>query len=143
MPKHEKSQKLAALVVGGGAGERVLLRKIFRDSAWTLFEARNRAEAVNFLAAHPVQVVVSDRDLPDCTWRELLDALRVLPGPPMLVVTSRLADEFLWAEVLNMGGYDVLAQPFRTEEVVRVLGGAQRRFQNESERSTKPLALTA
>ncbi len=47
-----------------------------------------------------------------------LDGLRVRPN---LIVTSRLADEGLWAEVLNLGGYDVLAQPFDAEEVYRVV----------------------
>ena len=44
----------------------------------------------------------------------------------VLVVTSRIADEWLWAEVLNLGGYDVLAQPFDREEVTRVVRSAVR-----------------
>jgi DNA-binding response OmpR family regulator len=54
-----------------------------------------------------------------------------------LVVTSRMADEALWAEVLNMGGYDVLAQPLDTEEVTRVIGAALRRMGNERERESR------
>jgi DNA-binding response OmpR family regulator len=40
---------------------------------------------------------------------------------PTLIVTSRLADDELWAEVLNLGAYDVLAQPFDPDEVYRVV----------------------
>jgi DNA-binding response OmpR family regulator len=36
-----------------------------------------------------------------------------------LIVTSRLADEKLWAEALNLGAYDVLAKPFDRQELVR------------------------
>jgi hypothetical protein len=43
-----------------------------------------------------------------------------------LVVASHCADEFLWAEVLNLGGYDVLAQPFEDGDVLRVLASALR-----------------
>ncbi len=39
-------------------------------------------------------------------------------SPPALIVTSPAAGPRLWAEVLNLGGYDVLAQPFSTEEVL-------------------------
>jgi CheY-like chemotaxis protein len=39
------------------------------------------------------------------------------PDPPMLIVTSRLADDYLWAEALNLGAYDVLAKPFDASEV--------------------------
>jgi hypothetical protein len=35
-------------------------------------------------------------------------------------VISRLADEYLWAEVLNLGGHDVLAKPLRQAEVLWV-----------------------
>jgi hypothetical protein len=34
-----------------------------------------------------------------------------LHNPPRVTVTSRLADDYLWGEVLNGGGYDLLAKP--------------------------------
>ena len=43
---------------------------------------------------------------------------------PNLVVTSRLADDRLWAEVLNLGGWDVLSTPFEAAELIRVLFAA-------------------
>ena len=69
----------------------------------------------------PSRVVVCERDLPDGDWRDILGIISCLRNPPPLVVTSRLADEYLWAEVLNLGGYDVLAKPFDTREVHRVV----------------------
>jgi DNA-binding response OmpR family regulator len=36
-----------------------------------------------------------------------------------LIVTSRLADERLWVEALNLGAFDVLAKPFDQKELVR------------------------
>jgi hypothetical protein len=36
-------------------------------------------------------------------------------------VTSSCADEYLWAEVLNLGGFDVIAQPFNPEELRHIL----------------------
>ena len=53
-----------------------------------------------------------------------------LPDPPLLIVTSRLADERLWAEALSLGAYDVLAKPFDPEEVVRIVGFAWKNWQN-------------
>jgi DNA-binding NtrC family response regulator len=62
--------------------------------------------------------------------------------PPNLIVTSRLADDELWAEVLNLGGYDVLAQPFDPQEVYRIVFQAwheqKRRVQESAERKTAP-----
>jgi DNA-binding response OmpR family regulator len=44
----------------------------------------------------------------------------------MLIVCSLLADDRLWAEVLNIGGYDVLMKPFLPIEVTRVVRMAAR-----------------
>jgi DNA-binding response OmpR family regulator len=55
------------------------------------------------------------------SWIDMLDQIALLPDPPFLIVTSRLADERFWAEALNRGAYDVLAKPFDRTEVVRVV----------------------
>jgi DNA-binding response OmpR family regulator len=94
-----------------------------------------------------VDVVLSDRELPEGGWREMLSDLQALADPPALVVKARLADDSLWAEVLNMGGYDVLAEPLDNDEVRRVMSAAARHFVNERQRRapavSKPLALRA
>ena len=75
------------------------------------------------------------------SWKELLDFAERLPAPPPVIVTSRLADERMWAEVLNLGGYDVLARPFNSEEVIRTVTSAwslwQHRFQCRAESSQR------
>jgi hypothetical protein len=43
---------------------------------------------------------------------------------PRLIVFSRNADDRLWAEVLNLGGFVLLATPFREEELVFAIGSA-------------------
>jgi hypothetical protein len=75
-----------------------------------------------------VQVVISENPGAGAGWQRLLDDLRGLPEPPQLVVTSRMADDYLWAEVLNRGGYDVLPQPLDRDEVERVLAAAGRHY---------------
>jgi DNA-binding response OmpR family regulator len=69
----------------------------------------------------PPRVVVCERDLPDGCWKEILELTFSLPHPPPVIVTARLADEYLWAEVLNLGGYDVLSKPFNKQEVSRTV----------------------
>jgi hypothetical protein len=57
----------------------------------------------------------------------------VVPHHPLLVVTSRLADEYLWVEVLNLDGHDVLAKPFRAAEAQRVLESGWRIWANNKQ----------
>ena len=54
----------------------------------------------------------------------MLEHIRVLPQAPSLVAASRLADDHLWAEALNLGAWDVLAKPFDRSEVLRSVAQA-------------------
>jgi DNA-binding response OmpR family regulator len=74
-----------------------------------------------------VPLVVCEHDLPDGTWRDIARDLTGRDDPPRWIVTSIHADERLWAEVLNLGGCDVLAKPLHEGETLRVLGYALQR----------------
>jgi len=88
---------------------------------WQLTTAGNCQDAEVSLSRLGALVVFTDSVLPDGTWKDLLAMISSLDEPPLLVVTSRLADEHLWSEVLNLGGYDVLVKPFVEREVKHVL----------------------
>ena len=72
------------------------------------------------------EVVICERDLHLGSWKDVLEEVTILPDPPSLIVTSRQADERLWAEALNLGAYDVLAKPFDRNETTRVMSAAWR-----------------
>lgn len=122
---------MTAVAVSPNANNRAALRDIFREAQWTLHEVPCLREVLLLLRRRPVDLIITERDLDDGSWRDVLDALKGIPACPPLIVTSRLADEYLWAEVLNEGGFDVLAQPFEREEVIRVISAATRRMQNQ------------
>jgi DNA-binding response OmpR family regulator len=112
---------VSVLTVTDRPDELTHLGEIFHRSNWRMHSVRACAEAVHFLEKNRVPVIVCSHDLPDGIWTDLLACLENLSDPPVLIVTSPQADEALWAEVLNLGGYDVLPQPFERSEVVRVI----------------------
>ncbi|MCL5743838.1 MAG: hypothetical protein M1541_07900 [Acidobacteria bacterium] len=65
-----------------------------------------------------ISVVICEDVLPDGTWRDVLAALDQVKPRPALIITSRATGPHLWAEVLNLGGYDVLAQRFSNQAVL-------------------------
>lgn len=119
---------VCALLVGEDRESRLLFHEVFRDAGWRLYEAQDRKQALHCLEQRTVHVVIVN-DRCDWPWRRALEDLQRLPQVPQVVVTSRQADEPLWAEVLNRGGYDVLAGPLRREEVERVIASARRHFE--------------
>lgn len=120
---------VSALMVGEDDSDRMLVHDLFRKLGWRLFEACDRRRAMDYLNRHPVQVVLADSGTPRWSWKRVLRDLRQLTHPPQLIVTSRTADDSLWAAVLNLGGYDVLARPFEPDEVERVIASARRHYE--------------
>ena len=119
---------ICALLVGEHEECRLLLHEIFRDAGWRLLEARDRRKALACIEQHPVQVVIASCEPGEWSWKNVLHHLRRQQHPPQLIVTCRTADEQLWSEVLNCGGYDVLPEPFQRDEIERVVASARRHY---------------
>jgi DNA-binding response OmpR family regulator len=137
MNRTKQEIRVRALLLGEFEEDRLLVQKVFRRSHWRLFEAHNRRRALECLERDAPQVVIAESDLADWSWKQVLRDLNRLSKPPQLVVTSRTADELLWAEVLSSGGYDVLARPFAAEELERVVASACAHFGRPSGATAK------
>jgi DNA-binding response OmpR family regulator len=121
-------ERLSLLVVSSFGSDTTQLRGMLDEGLWDLLSAGTVQEALALLSGEPVAVVICERDLPDGCWKDLL--LRPSPAQaPHLIVISRLADERLWAEVMNMGGFDVIAKPLHEREVAWVMESAWRQRQ--------------
>jgi DNA-binding response OmpR family regulator len=84
-------------------------------------------------------VVICDTRLPDGDWKAVLDALSGTPAAPNRIVISQWPDDdAIWAEVLNLGGRDVLAKPFVPEEVIWATRSAWLNWRNK--RQVRPPA---
>src|SRR5271157_4701312 len=116
----------SALLVSAVEEDHEFLGHVFSHHGWILYKTRTLASALGFLRHNRVPIVITERDLPLGDWKDLLTAIEPLPHAPLLIVAARLADEYLWAEVLNLGGHDVLGKPFQMTELLWVLGTAWR-----------------
>jgi DNA-binding NtrC family response regulator len=70
------------------------------------------------------RVILTEASLPDGTWLDVLNLARQSTPASEVIVTDRFADARFWAEALNLGAYDLIAQPFAAAEVQRILGNA-------------------
>jgi DNA-binding NtrC family response regulator len=61
-----------------------------------------------------------DAELPGGPWHRLLPAVLASGKNCEVIVCSRCGDEKLWAEVLQRGAYDLVAEPFEEEEITRI-----------------------
>lgn len=121
---------VSVLSVSPLENDHATLQAIIRHSRWKLFKADSHPEAVSILMQDQISVVVCEYHLKSGKWTDLLDHLNDFQHPPALIVTSRLADERLWAEALNLGAWDVLAKPFDRTEVLRSVKAAWQHWYN-------------
>ena len=122
--------RTATVVLAGYAKqERDFLQKVFNSREnllapeydW-IFQTKDSVAAIlALLKRDRIPVILCDEAMGPDGWKELLDRFALLTRPPCLIVTSRLADDYLWAEALNLGAYDVLARPFDRAEVIRTV----------------------
>lgn len=134
LPNFGPEKIVTVLAVDQTSRDLAPLRALFSQSNWKLHEALSCRSAMASLRTARIPVVLCERDLPDGTWKDLHYQLLEMPDVPLLIVTSRFADESLWAEVLNLGAYDVLAKPFERSELVRVVGSAWLHWKHRSDR---------
>ena len=107
--------------------DRTVIEKTFELPSWQVQFARTLEEARITLRKCAFGAVISESRLADGPgWKDLLAELHCLPDPPQLVVADHLADDRLWAEVLNLGGYDLLTMPLDAREVLRTISLACR-----------------
>jgi DNA-binding NtrC family response regulator len=85
-------------------------------------ESLERARAE--LRQKDYDVVLTEAVLADGNWLDALHVVREHPNELEVIVTDAQADARLWSEALNMGAFDLLAQPFYEPEVKRIVYNA-------------------
>ena len=118
-------EKNTLLAICPNQEDRQSLKNMLDRDRWTIQGAPSIGEAITLLDGGP-SLILCEKELPDGTWKDAFRRALDLNNPPPFVVVSRLADERLWAEVLNLGGFDVLLKPFETSEVRRLMSMALR-----------------
>ena len=114
---------------------RVLCISVHRDDARKLSQmlhalpvalehARTLKQARARLVSTDYDVILTESAFQGGTWLDVLHLVRESPRDVRVIVTDPQADARFWAEALNLGAYDLLAQPFEEDEVRRIMQNA-------------------
>ena len=127
MRQEEGLRRVTVVGALSSAVERQALGRILDHSKWQLRFADGLQSVHEQLKDLNEAVIICDRFLPDgSNWRDVLDECLGHGISAHLIVAERNADDCLWAEVLNVGAYDLLMKPFRSEEVFHAISAAWR-----------------
>ena len=131
-----------AVFVSPHDDELEILQPVLEAHHCRLALAKTRTQAIPLLNAPHCGIILIDSDLPG-GWKIFLQDVQARAHPPALIVLARVGDERLWAEVLNLGGYDVLAKPLDRAEVDYVISAACRQWVAVRSRQTRRQRLSA
>jgi DNA-binding NtrC family response regulator len=113
-----------ALLISPLEEDYAILSALFQHHEWTLQVTGSLSSASALLKDERTSLVITERNLADGDWKDVLDAIHILRRRPLLIVISGQADNHLWAQALNLGAYDVLAKPLDQTETLRALTSA-------------------
>jgi DNA-binding NtrC family response regulator len=95
-----------------------LLSQFAVRGQWDLAFARTIDEALALLRTGQPAVLLCDRDLPDLDWRIFIEQVAGSRTGSAVILTSFTCDEYLWDDVIQRGGYDVLGKPLQQEHTL-------------------------
>ena len=129
---------IAVLSLSSSENDHAVLARTFRNSSLTLYPncrltlqpSPALASTLALLRTQRIPIMLCDDDAYPEAWREILRECKLLPAPPCVIVTSRLADDRLWMELLGEGAFDLLAKPFDPSDVMRIIHSAWVHWQN-------------
>jgi DNA-binding response OmpR family regulator len=133
------NSQVRLLAVTQDANDWRLLRDTAVQQGWALFWAHSCDSALSVLSHYTIPIVICDRDLPGEDWRSVLIRIGAFRQPICILLASCVSDEYLWREVVQHQGFDVLPKPFQPERLIRMVnvawsweGWMQRRSSNPS-----------
>jgi len=123
-PTLEKRPRILAVSVS--LEDCFLLERLAKQHNWEVKIAHSPQYAFGLVSQSYFEVIVCHRNQYGFPWREVMD--RLAEGSPQscILLTSPVHDDYLWRDVLQHGGYDVLTCPLREEAVLHLVDAAIR-----------------
>lgn len=107
------------------------LTRVLRRDGYNILVADNAADALEKLAAHDVQVIISDQRMPDISGIELLSQVKEMYPDTVRIVLSGYTELETVTEAINRGAiYRFLTKPWEDEQLRRNIREAFQYYRN-------------
>lgn len=123
-PESRNAVSVLAVLPDGSEGQAI--SQIAEREKWHVDIVSTCEVAVERLRMQRFTVILCDRDLPGFNWRDVVEILVANAPRSCVILTSPVNDDYLWQEVIQHGGYDVLTKPFQEDRVVSTIRFASR-----------------
>lgn len=117
-----KPQLKKILVVDDEENTRMALTRLLNHEGYEVKTAANGLEALNSLRTSPVELIITDLNMPEMNGLEFLRELnREYPASNVIMITA-YGEVESYLEALNLGAFEYLNKPLRLEDLRKVMG---------------------
>ena len=103
---------------------RRVVELLLTEAGYETLEAANGAEALEKVSLHHPHLVLLDYNMPQMTGLEVLEAVKKLPGSPLVVMMTAFGSVTLAVEAIRKGAYDFIEKPFDNDKLLLTVGRA-------------------
>lgn len=125
-PRRGLEGRVKILVVSMSLDDRWLLEHLGKRHGWELRFTSSPREGFNLAAHSHFDLILCDRSQYGYPWREVMERLAASSPRSCILLVSPVNDDYLWSDVLQQGGYDVLIRPLREKAVLHSIDAAVR-----------------
>jgi CheY-like chemotaxis protein len=116
-----ENSEIKVIALAASGQDRRLLSEVASDQGWQMNFADTRHEARELLNRQGSPIVLCACEMPGGDWRETIKTVTSSPVSPYTILVSRAADEYLWNDFIQLGGFDILTTPLREADVLRAI----------------------
>jgi FixJ family two-component response regulator len=114
-------RKISLLMITSRPEDEAELKELLHGTPWELEALPQIEYAAAALKAAEVPLLLFDGATAGPQWREKMKALATSRRNACVILLSNVSDQYLWEEVVQHGGFDLLTRPFRKEQVLSTL----------------------
>ena len=119
-PPESKEPTIRLLVMTADFDYSSHLRVLANGCGWSIRAAATLEEIIPHVQDRSFPLVVYDWNAAD-DWRAAFDRLRSVNSSICLLLASRITDPYLWEDVIQAGGFDVISRSATQDELIRKL----------------------
>ncbi len=109
------------LVVDDEESIREFFQIMLKREGYEVFTASNGREGFDYLKKNPVDLIISDIQMPEMSGLELLSKVKELDSEMVVIMITAFGSTEIAVEAMKRGAYDYVQKPFKIDEVKIVI----------------------
>ncbi|MBU6391914.1 MAG: response regulator, partial [Planctomycetes bacterium] len=109
--------KPSILIVDDEKAARYGMKKILQKDNYTVYEAKDGADALQIIKTHYPELVFLDINMPQLDGMKALETITAMKNPPLVVIVTAYGSEKIAVEAMKKGAYDYIAKPYEIDEL--------------------------